>query len=138
MIDALYQRIGSLQKMEQQLKLRRDLATAAGDQPALDAIKMLMASLDEWKRSVTTPDRETFQDVLNFHPRVDAFLIDLLQSADDAVLGLTRGHRERLADLRPDWEAAIAAWDQLIAEQVPAFNKSAGPALVVPSVAEEN
>ena len=46
----------------------------------------------------TTPERETFQDVLNFHPRLDAFLIDVYQQADNAVLGLTRGQRERLRD----------------------------------------
>ena len=66
-----------------------------------DAADALLTQLDEWKRSVTTPDRETFQDVLNFHPRVDTFLIDLLQQADNAVLGLTQGQRDRMEDLLP-------------------------------------
>ena len=41
-----------------------------------------------------------------------------LEQADRAVLGLNRGHRDRMADLRPQWEAAIAAWDALLDDDV--------------------
>ena len=66
-------------------------------------------------------------------PRIDAFLIDLLEQADRAVLGLNRGHRDRMDDLRPQWEAAIAAWDTLLEDDVAAFNAVAGPAITAPA-----
>ncbi|MFK7831368.1 MAG: WD40/YVTN/BNR-like repeat-containing protein [Congregibacter sp.] len=132
MINALYKRIASLQKIQEQVTLRKSLAEAAGDDTVADAAHGLLDSLTEWQESVTTPSRETFQDVLNFHPRIDAFLIDVYQQADRAVLGLTDGQRQRLNDLRPQWQAAIDAWTQLTETAVPAFNAVAGPAVSTP------
>ena len=133
MIDAIYARIASLQGIEKQLRLRKELAETAGDNTVADAAQALLEALEAWQTSVSTPARETFQDVLNFHPRIDAFLIDLFQQADRAVLGLTRGQRDRLADLKPQWQAAMASWDALVTEDVAAFNAVAGPALATPA-----
>lgn len=133
MIDDIYTRVASLQSVQKQVELRKLLATEAGDEIVADAAEALRDALSQWQESVTTPDRETFQDVLNFHPRIDAFLIDLYQQADKAVLGLTRGQRERLVDLKPEWQAAMAAWDSLVAEDIAAFNAVAGPAVAAPA-----
>jgi hypothetical protein len=132
MIDALYRRLGSLLSLQKQVELRKTLASEAGDDASAEAAEALLDALSTWQRSVSTPDRETFQDVLNFAPRIDTFLINVYQQADSAVLGLTRGQRERLQDLRPDWQAAIEAWDALLAGPVAQFNASAGPAVVIP------
>ena len=133
MIDALYRRVASLQAMQKQVELRKELAGAADDEALVEAADALLEQLSEWQRAVTTPERETFQDVLNFHPEIDAFLIDLYGQADRAVLGLTDGQRQRLEDLRPRWQDAIDAWDELVNEDVAAFNAAAGPALTVPA-----
>jgi len=133
MIDAIYTRIASLQGIEKQVRLRKEIAKEGDDEATIEASDALLGALEEWQDSVTTPDRETFQDVLNFHPRIDAFLIDLLQKADKAVLGLTRGQRDRLADLRPRWQEAMEAWDRLMSEDVAAFNASAAPAVITPA-----
>jgi hypothetical protein len=133
MIDAIYTRIASLQSIEKQVRLRKELAEAEDETSVLEAADALLDALETWQKSVTTPDRETFQDVLNFHPRVDAFLIDLFQQADKAVLGLTKGQRDRLADLKPDWQAAMDAWNTLIEKDVKAFNERSGPAVVAPA-----
>lgn len=132
MIDAIYQRIDSLQSIQKQAELRKSLATEADDETMIDVSGALLEALETWQNSVTTPERETFQDVLNFAPQVDAFLINVYQQADRAVLGLTRGQRERLDDLRPQWQAALTAWDQLIDNDVATFNSLAGPAVAVP------
>lgn len=133
MLNKLYRRVASLQGVQKQVNLRRSLADSSNNTAVVVAADALKEKLDEWQRSVTTPDRETFQDVLNFHPKVDTFLIDLYQRADKAVLGLTRGQRERLADLRPDWENAMSTWETLVNEDIPAFNTMAGPAIETPS-----
>ena len=137
MIDGIYQRISSLQSVQKQVELRKALAAEAGDEDVEEAAETLLAALKTWQMSVTTPDRETFQDVLNFHPRLDAFLIDVYQQADNAVLGLTRGQRERLQDLRPEWQQAMDAWDTLVGEDLAAFNAVAGPAVTAPAVETE-
>ncbi|MDP5054025.1 MAG: hypothetical protein NWP69_09550, partial [Congregibacter sp.] len=127
MIDDLYARVASMQSIQEQVVLRQALAKAAEDEIVSEAAASLLTALEDWQNSVTTPQRETFQDVLNFHPRVDAFLIDVYQQADKAVLGLTRGQRERLDDLRPQWQAALSAWQKLVDQDVAAFNAVAGP-----------
>ncbi|MEO1574567.1 MAG: hypothetical protein AAFU65_06355, partial [Pseudomonadota bacterium] len=132
MIDALYQRIASLQSIHQQVTMRKELAEVAGDTAVSEAAEAFIESLEAWQTSVTTPDRETFQDVINFAPRLDTFLVNVYQQADAAVLGLTRGQRDRLGDLRPAWQRAMEAWDALVSDDLPAFNRAAGPAVTAP------
>ncbi|MEE4161325.1 MAG: hypothetical protein V2I25_02385 [Woeseiaceae bacterium] len=133
MIDAIYKRIASLQSMTRQVELRKAVAEEADDEALVEAADALLEALETWQKSVTSPERETFQDVLNFAPGIDAFLTNVYQQADAAVLGLTRGQRERLDDLRPQWQAAMDAWDRLMREDVAAFNRVAGPAVATPA-----
>jgi len=132
MINALYQRIGSLQSIQKQVELRKTIAEEADDTAVAEAADALLDALETWQKSITTPERETFQDVLNFAPEIDAFLVNVYQQADAAVLGLTRGQRDRLDDLRPAWQQALDGWDELMSEDLPAFNRVAGPAVAVP------
>lgn len=133
MIDAVYKRIASLQSITRQVELRKAVAEEADDEALVEAADALLEALETWQKSVTSPERETFQDVLNFAPGIDAFLTNVYQQADAAVLGLTRGQRERLDDLRPQWQAAMDAWDRLMREDVAAFNRVAGPAVATPA-----
>jgi photosystem II stability/assembly factor-like uncharacterized protein len=132
MIDDIFRRLVSLQKIREQVELRKELAGDAGDEATVSAADALLESLDEWQDRVSTPDRTNAQDVLNFAPKIDAFLIDLYQATDDAVLGITKGQRDRLDDLEPEWSAAMQAWDALIDNEVAAFSRRAGPSVIVP------
>ena len=134
MIGALYERIGSLQQIQKQVELRETIAEEADDTEVAEAAGTFLEALETWQKSVSTPERETFQDVLNFAPEIDAFLANVYQAADSAVLGLTRGQTDRLADLRPVWQQAMDGWDELMAEELPAFNRVAGPAVAVPDL----
>jgi len=132
MVDDIFRRIVSLQKIREQVALRRSLASDAGDEATVAAADTLLESLEAWQKSVSTPDRTNGQDVLNFAPKIDAFLIDLYQATDDAVLGITKGQRDRLDDLEPAWNAAMQAWDALVDDEVAAFSRMAGPSVIVP------
>ncbi len=133
MIDGLYRRIASLLEIRKQVALRKSLADRAGDAALAASAGELLDALDAWRDDVSTPARTSFQDVLHFPPRLDAFLAYLFQNVDEAVLGVTEGQRERYADLRPRWQAAIDAWQRLIDEDVAPFNDRAGPAIAVPA-----
>ncbi len=133
MIDGLYRRIASLLEIRKQVALRKALADRAGDAARAASAGELLDALDAWRDDVSTPARTSFQDVLHFPPRLDAFLAYLFQNVDEAVLGVTEGQRERYADLRPRWQAAIDAWQRLIDEDVAPFNDRAGPAIAVPA-----
>ncbi len=133
MIDGLYRRIASLLEIRKQVALRKALADRAGDAALAASAGELLDALDAWRDDVSTPARTSFQDVLHFPPRLDAFLAYLFQNVDEAVLGVTEGQRERYADLRPRWQAAIDAWQRLIDEDVAPFNDRAGPAIAGPA-----
>jgi hypothetical protein len=132
MIDAIYKRIGSLQKVQKQVELRKSIAEDVDDDKLAERADVLLESLKRWQESVTTPNRGNGQDVLNIEPQLDAFLTTLYQEADSAVLGITQGQRDRLGDLRLEWQAAMESWDTLIETDVAEFTSSAGPAVVVP------
>ena len=133
MVAGIYRRIQTLTAIRRQAELRKEFAEATGDEDAVAAAEALLEALDDWQSSVTTPERKTFQDVLNFAPRIDAFLVDLYQQVDGAVLGLTEGQRARYADLEASWTDGVGAgWDALMAEQITPFIERGGPVLYVP------
>jgi len=133
MIDSIYKRVSSLQNIRKQVELRKSLADDAGDDEAVEDAEALLAALKQWQEMVTTPHRGNNQDVLNFAPKLDAFLTTLYQPADSAVLGITKGQRDRLADLEPQWAEAMKSWDTLIEADVAEFTRRAGPAVIVPA-----
>jgi hypothetical protein len=81
---------------------------------------------------VSTPEVKAAQDQVGLPPKLEAFLANIYRIIDEAVLGLTRGQRDRLADLRPRWQAAMDDWDRLVGERVAGFNDGAGPPVLVP------
>ena len=133
MIDEVFKRVKTLQGVQKQLELRKSLATDAGDEDLVSAIDELLDQLTQWQERATTPSRETFQDVINFAPRIDSFLINVYQAADSSVLGLTQGQRDRLADLRPRCQSIVDDFDALMRGDVAGFNDRIGPALMIPS-----
>jgi hypothetical protein len=133
MIDGIYKRIASLMNIQKQVELRKSLAKESGDDEMTDAADALLESMKQWQEMVTTPNRGNGQDVLNFPPKLDAFLTILYQQADSAVLGITQGQRDRLADLEPQWAAAMQRWETLIESDVAGFSRRAGPTVIVPT-----
>jgi len=132
MLDAIYKRIASLQKIQKQVELRKSIAADMDDDALVERSDSLLATLKDWQESVTTPNRGNGQDVLNIEPTLDAFLTILYQEADAAILGVTKGQRDRLSDLEPEWNAAMRRWDAIIESDVAEYSSSAGPAVVVP------
>ena len=132
MIGSLFRRINSLLAVKSQLELRKKLAEEAGESGQADAAAAVLAALEQWQKSVSTPDRTNMQDVLNFSPQIDAFLINLYQQVDGAVLGITEGQADRFADLEAEWQSAMDAWQVLMQTEVRPFVDSAGPAILVP------
>ncbi len=133
MVDALYRRVNTALAVKEQLELRKRLATDSGDNAMVAEIESLVAAVDDWQTSVTTPDRTTNQDVLNFAPKLDAFIINLYQQVDGALLGVTDGQEERYRDLREEWNVALDRWSALIEDRIVPYSETAGPAILVPA-----
>lgn len=132
MLEGIYNRLNSLLAIRKQVELRKSIAEKANDTAQAEAAKALLESLDKWQKSVSTPERTGNQDVLNFASRLDSFLANLYGQVDQAVLGVTQGQRDRLADLQPQWQEAMQGWDKLVEDEIKAYIDQAGPAVVVP------
>jgi hypothetical protein len=132
MLDSIYRRLAALADLRSQVEMRRKLAEAAGDEELAESARALLDDLDAWRDRVSTPEVKAAQDQVGLPPKLEAFLANIYRIIDEAVLGLTRGQRDRLADLRPRWQAAMDDWDRLVGERVAVFNDGAGPAILVP------
>ena len=133
MLDAIYKRVESLQKIQKQVDLRKSIAKDMDDEALAERADALLEKLKYWQESVTTPNRGNGQDVLNIEPKLDAFLTILYGEGNSAVLGITQGQRDRLGDLEPGWNAAMQSWNTLVDTDVAEFSRGAGPAVVVPA-----
>jgi len=132
MLDSIYRRLAALADLRSQVEVRRTVAEAAGDEELAESARALLDDLDAWRDRVSTPDVKAAQDQVGLPPKLEAFLANIYRIIDEAVLGLTRGQRDRLADLRPRWQAAMDDWDRLVGERVAVFNDGTGPAMLVP------
>jgi hypothetical protein len=89
---------------------RRELAEVAG---AADA---LAAAITAWEPAVVEPRQESLQDFVSLPARLNAQLMFLLLVLDSAEPAVTRGARQRFADLSAEWAACRARMAAILGE----------------------
>ncbi|MDZ7684490.1 MAG: hypothetical protein U5O39_05375 [Gammaproteobacteria bacterium] len=132
MLDAVYRRLAVLADVRSQVEERLKFARKAKDAERVGSARALLDDLDAWRYRVSTPEVTAPEEPIQYPARLEASLEYLQRVVDEAVLGLTQGQRDRFADLRPQWQAAMDDWQWLIEERIPAFNEDAGQAVLVP------
>lgn len=142
MVDELHGSINALRAVKAQAETRKGLIEKQGGSEALmEAADAVIEAVDEWEASVISTEREFFQDVLNWPDRLASDLQVLYGAVDDARQGLTKGMRDRFADLEPQYADAVARRDAVISGPVAAFNtlfaEEAEPGLALPPFVEE-
>ncbi|UTW53928.1 hypothetical protein [Kordiimonas sp. SCSIO 12610] len=95
-----------------------------GDKDLKKQGEAILKSMQEWEDGVFSSKRTFFQDVLNWPDRLVSELSGLYGGIDGAVPPLTGGIKERYSDLSSKWEMAKAKRDELIANEIAAFNKA--------------
>lgn len=85
--------------------------------------KDLVGRIDVWQEHLIQPKQKTFQDVINFENKLIAQVLALIGSVDGAEPPVTRGARERLADLEAVWSGHRSTMESLLTEEVAAFNR---------------
>ncbi|MEA1880941.1 MAG: hypothetical protein U9N31_00845, partial [Candidatus Marinimicrobia bacterium] len=119
-----------IQKMNGRLKEKNNVEDLikAGE-TAIEAINL-------WEGNVVQTKMETFQDVVNFLNRLNSHMLNLLGTIDGSDPPLTRGQRERYADLSEEWQSYKKKLDQIMDHEVGEFNrlyKEEGlPAVIIP------
>ena len=124
-LKSIHQTVGNIRKVQQQLQHH---LTVLADFPQYQSLLTLGEGLQDrlkaWEQALIQPQQKTFQDVINFNNKLNAEFMHLKGYVDGAQPEVTAGALERLNDLEVLWEAEKAALNQLIAEDIAAFNSS--------------
>ena len=116
-----------------------DLMARAADVDGAESVQevgqALIDKIDAWEEQMAQTRQETFQDVINFPNKFNAQVIALLGSVDGTEPPVTRGARDRLADLQNEWVAHAVALEALAGADVDAFNSAVSgagvPAVII-------
>lgn len=92
------------------------------DADVKEAGEALVKAITDWEKSVFSSERSNFQDVLNFPDRLVTDVSVLMGNVDGMLPPLTQGIKDRHADVKAQADAAFAARDTLLGDQLAAFN----------------
>lgn len=124
MIRDMHSSVNNMRSARSQLKNYKDLLedqdTASG---LLEIADSLISQINTWEENLIQPKQKTFQDVINFNNQLNAELMYLRGYADAADPRLTRGAKERLNDLQADWKKYTNIRDQIVNNDMKAFNE---------------
>lgn len=135
--DALHADVNRLRAVREQVEAlaeRGEDFDADGELAA--AAQALTESIDAWEERAVQTRQETFQDVINFPNRINAHLLSLMNTIDEAEPPVTAGARARWDDLQPELADMRAARDEILGGDLDTFlgliERLAVPAVVVP------
>lgn len=101
----------------------------------------LVETINTWESHVVQPKQETFQDVINFPNKLNAHILNLMSNIDAGGVPVIAGAKARFNDLQTEWQEHEATLQQILNEDVPAFNTlvrdQAIPAVVLPAKASD-
>lgn len=124
-LKSIHQTVGNMRKVQQQLQHHLTvLADFSQYQSLLTQGEALKDRLKAWEQELIQPQQKTFQDVINFNNKLNAEFMHLKGYVDGAQPEVTAGALERLNDLEVLWKSEKAVLNQLITEDIAAFNSS--------------
>ena len=137
-INDLHTAIVKARSIRSQIKKMNDQINEMGDMDELISTgKLAIKAIDNWEGQVVQTEMKTFQDVVNFINRLNAHMINLLETIDGSDPPLTQGQRDRYGDLSEEWYKHKKKLDSIINNEVTEFNrvyKEEGlPAVIIPN-----
>ncbi len=130
-----------MRDVRQQVKnLQATLKKMECTQELLKAGESIVGRIDNWEERLIQPKQQTHQDVINFPNRLYAEMLDLKQRIDNYDPRLTKGASERLEVLMGQWSQFKAQMQQIVDEDIAAFNRlykeQQVPAIIIPLAGE--
>jgi photosystem II stability/assembly factor-like uncharacterized protein len=122
-LTAIHQAVNHLRSVKKQLEHHNGLLKDRPEAKALyDTGAALAKKIDEWEGKLVETRQTNFQDVINFPSQLNAQYFDLRYAADTHDPRLTRGIRERFADLEKEWAQHQATMKALLEGDVKQYN----------------
>ncbi|MGF1461798.1 MAG: WD40/YVTN/BNR-like repeat-containing protein, partial [Maricaulaceae bacterium] len=136
MVDELHTSVNSLRTANAQAQARVAAMTdAEDDDPVKAAAKALDQAIEDWEATVIAPEREFFQDVLNWGDKLASDLHVIYGTLDGARYGVTQGMRDRLKDVKAAFKSAMEARDSILDGPLADYSAAISdqPAVIVPA-----
>lgn len=121
--DEIHQSVQQMISVRDQVeKLKNLVKNHPGGASIKKEGQQLKVAINEWINSVIQPKQETFQDVINYPNKLNAQFLYLYGIIDSSSPPVTNGVKKRLADLKQKWNQKKREKEQLLNEEVEAFN----------------
>jgi len=124
-IYTVHQSVSAMRQVQKQLNHYLEVLKGTDKFTGLlDQAQAIDKKLKRWERGLIQPDQKTFQDVINFHNKINAEWMYLKEFVDAEDPKVTQGALERHEDLTQQWNEQRAALKQIIEEDFKAFEEA--------------
>jgi len=125
MITEIHTSVNTMRSVKSQLKHYKDLLkdneTAEG---LLKQGDSLMKRITSWEENLAQTKQKTFQDVINFNNKLNSEILYLKDFVDSNMPQVTKGSKERLQDLKKDWNTYKTEMNVLVNTEMKAYNEA--------------
>ena len=84
--------------------------------------KKITFKIEEWEKKLIQPKQKTFQDVINFHNKLNAEFVYLHEYVNSLDPQVTSGARERFKDLDYKLKVNMKTFENDILESIEKYN----------------
>jgi photosystem II stability/assembly factor-like uncharacterized protein len=137
-IIEIHNSVNKMRSIQKQIKHHIDVLSNYGEfEKIISMAKLIEEKLKNWEKKLIQPNQKTFQDVINFHNKLNADLMHLKNYVDSADPEVTSGAQLRLKDLIEEWGVLEENLNSIITKDFSEFDKEYKslniPTLLVPN-----
>ena len=123
MVRDMHKSVNQMRSVKSQIDGYSKLLKGNGAAKALlEKGEALNKRITSWEENLIQSKQKTFQDVINFNNKLNSELLHLKGFIDGPFPKLTQGAKERLNDLKNDWNTYKIERDAIITSEMAQFN----------------
>lgn len=136
-IADIHQSVNAMRKLKKQIEgYNESLKAMTGSDELIQQGKGLISKMEKWESNLVEGRSQNGQDVINWPNRLNADFFDLRSGMDTADPRVTQGAKDRFADLEKEWKMHEKSMQDLLQQDVAAYNAAfvskQVPALIFP------
>ncbi|HKK73823.1 MAG TPA: hypothetical protein VJ953_02020 [Saprospiraceae bacterium] len=124
-IKDIHGAINDMARVKKQINAYNELLEDQGQHKELyEAGMALLEKIENWEAQLIERRQKNTQDVINWPSKLNADFFTIKSAVDGFDPVVTQGVMDRLGELEEQWEAAQEELDQLMEEDIAAYNKA--------------
>ncbi|MDP2497507.1 MAG: hypothetical protein Q8W44_05870 [Candidatus Palauibacterales bacterium] len=122
-LNSLFAHLNQVRDVRDQVESTAGYASKAGAPESIqETADELVARLDSLERRLIQPDNESFQDAINYPPKLDSQIAAVYGIVAGNMAPPTEGARQRFQDLLPQWADLRSDVRQFMQQEVSSYN----------------